>query len=296
MSFITSETVLASTVATSGTFTVPYPTGITAGSFVGGQFHTLFALQTLYTAPADFTVAFGASSATITWLRATALPAGSRVGVQLDRLGNDAGRIVTSFGLAGPRTSMATPVLLSFGTPATAAANNIFTSAAITLAAGFVVPTGTLVANSIATLDVPRNVVAAWTNTAVMTVRGTDEYGNAMRESSASGTSFTGKKAFRTITGISVSADVTGATVGTGVVLGLPSFLDATGLVLSHLVDGASTTAGTLAAGDNAVATALTGDVRGTVSPSAAPNGSRAYSLIAFLPRPNYLGRAQFAG
>jgi hypothetical protein len=53
-----------------------------------------------------------------------------------------------------------------------------------------------------------------------------------MTESSASGTSFTGKKAFATVTKVKVSADVTALTVGTGNVLGLPDLLPEAALVV----------------------------------------------------------------
>jgi hypothetical protein len=127
-------------------------------------------------------------------------------------------------------------------------------------------------------------------------VTGTDEYGNVLVESSASGTSLTGNKAFKTITGISVSADVTGLTVGTGTKLGLPAFLADTVDVLREILDGAAATAGTIVAGVIATATATTGDVRGTYTPNSAPNGTRVYELIAALRNPAFKGAAQFAG
>jgi len=148
----------------------------------------------------------------------------------------------------------------------------------------------------VATFDVPRNVVAAWTNTAVLTVTGTDEYGNVMRESSASGTSMTGAKAFKTITSVTTSANITGLTVGSGVRLGLPMYLPNVPNVIVQLQDGAAATAGTVVAGDSAVATATTGDVRGTYSPNSAPNGSLRFELDVIVRSPEYRGNAQFAG
>ena len=67
MSFKNTTTTLASAVATSGTFTVSYPSGTNSGTYFGGAKHKLFALQTLYSAPTDFTLAFGASNVTVTW-------------------------------------------------------------------------------------------------------------------------------------------------------------------------------------------------------------------------------------
>jgi hypothetical protein len=190
-----------------------------------------------------------------------------------------------------------TLVKLALGAPATASANAIALSQAATAADGLAAGiNGALAAQGVATLDVPRNVVAAWTNAAILTVIGEDEYGNPMRESSASGTSFTGKKAFKKVTGIAVSANVTGLTVGTGVVLGLPVFVADVADIMREIQDGAAASAGTPLAGVQADATATTGDVRGTYSPANAPNGSRVYELIAAVRAPGYRGLTQFAG
>ena len=123
--------------------------------------------------------------------------------------------------------------------------------------------------------DVPRNVVAAWTETAVITITGTDLYDEPMSEASASGTSLTGAKAFKTVNNITVSADVTALTVGTGDVLGLPYFLTSEQDVLAFYSDATEEKlAATFVAGVTTVATTTTGDIRGTVSPNTGPDGS----------------------
>lgn len=71
----------------------------------------------------------------------------------------------------------------------------------------------------------------------MLTVTGEDEYGDIVVEASGSGTSFTGKKAFKKITSIAVSTNVTGLTVGTGDVLGLPAYVAYAGQVLAELQD-----------------------------------------------------------
>jgi hypothetical protein len=114
-----------------------------------------------------------------------------------------------------------------------------------------------------------------------------------MSEVSASGTSFTGAKAFAKVSSITFNASVTGATAGTGVVLGLPVFLPYTGAVLKELQDGATATAGTVTAGVVTAATTTTGDVRGTYSPNSAPNGSRTYELYVGLTDMGYRGVTQ---
>lgn len=145
---------------------------------------------------------------------------------------------------------------------------------------------GALASAGVATFTTPRNVVGAWTNTAIMTVTGTDEYGSVMTETSASGTSHTGKKAFKTITSVTFNANVTGATVGEGVVIGLPVRVDANGLLLM-LQDSAATTTTFVAAVTTDPATGTTGDVRGTVTFANAPNGTRIYAVLVKIADPS---------
>lgn len=122
--------------------------------------------------------------------------------------------------------------------------------------------------------DVPRNVVGAWTGTAIATVVGFDYYGQPQTESSASGTSMTGKKAFMAVTSITLNASVTAATFGFGAVLGMPfvcSSGDFMGAYLNDLVD-----AGTFVQADFTIpATSTTGDVRGTYTANGALNGAK---------------------
>ncbi len=66
-------------VRTNGTFAVRYPDGYVLADIAAAGAHQLHALQSTYTAPTDFTVALGASSATITWLRAQTLPRNTAV-------------------------------------------------------------------------------------------------------------------------------------------------------------------------------------------------------------------------
>lgn len=189
-------------------------------------------------------------------------------------------------------------VLEDLGTPAAAAANNIATTQSVTASVAANL-NGSLVSSGVATLDVPRNVVAAWTNTAVITVTGHDKYGQLMIERSASGTSFTGKKAFKTVTAVTFSADVTGATVGTGTVLGLSNRCAAGGFVQAKLNDNTAET-GTAVVGDATAASATTGDVRGTYAPSGTLNGSnRVRVLYAVKHGPDTadaFGVSQYAG
>jgi hypothetical protein len=121
--------------------------------------------------------------------------------------------------------------------PDVADADGISVSATVTSPANAVIG-GALASGGVATFDTPRNVVGAWTNTATVTFTGTDVYGNTITETSASGTSHVGAKAFKTVTSVDPSATITSATFGSGNVIGLPLFLADAGQVLSVSQDG----------------------------------------------------------
>jgi hypothetical protein len=70
-------------------------------------------------------------------------------------------------------------------------------------------------------------------------------------------------------------------------------FLPQVGAVLGELQDGAKATAGTIVAGVSSVATATTGDVRGTYTPNATPDASKAFQLIVALADPFDMGVSQ---
>lgn len=291
---LTTKGTLAALVANAGTFTVPYPAGKKKGDLAAGVDVKLHVQNRLLSCPDEFTIAYGATQMTVTYNGGTTLPAGSEFFLQLDEVGAGEALVHPSGAVISRPMSLA---LVSLGAPAAAAANNIQTSAALTSAAGATAPTGgALVAGGVATLDAPtgRNVVAAWTGTAILTVRGFDIYGKPMMEQSASGAAFTGKKAFAKVTSIQVSADVTALTVGTGNVLGLPLYVPNAALILKECVDNAAATAGTVVVGlSNATKSTATGnDIRGTYTPNAAPDGSKVYELLVATATPNNIGLA----
>lgn len=213
--------VLATALATSGTLAVTYPAGFGKGDFIMGSDHRMVALQSEMKVGKDFTISFGNTSATITYRGSTTIPAGYEVIVQLDRSG---GKWCDENVLK--RSTAVQALLVELGSPATADADGICASQSVSADVASLL-NGALATSGVSyvTLDRPRNVVAAWTGTAIITVTGRDEYGEDMIEKSASGTSHTGKKAFKYIDSVTFSANVTGATVGTGDVLGLPFFL-----------------------------------------------------------------------
>jgi len=294
-SFDVVETTLSAEVAASGgTFTVSYPANKNAGNYNMGFDHkiTTNAYGDLTVADNDIEVTFGASNITITNNGAFALAAGTKVYVQLDQPGQDDDAAFADL----EKISRSNIVTISLGAPDTADADGVCASQAGTADTAMTIA-GALASGNVATFDVPRNVVAAWTGTAVLTVTGTDEFGNTVVESSASGTSMAGKKALKTVTSVVPSANITSATVGTGDVLGLPAFLPGAGRVLAELEDGAAATAGTLVAGVRTTpATATTGDVRGTYDPNSAADGSKAFELVVALDDPSDKGVAQYAG
>ncbi len=298
MSFKNVETTVSSAVVAGGTFTVGYPDKTDSGFYKLTRGHKLWVdkHQKLYDYLDDFTLTFGTSNITVTLGSSlTTIPADSRVVVQLDLMGVDDFADIHNDNLA--KVAFGGVLLIELGAPDTADPNGVCESQSITAAAGGDI-NGALEVGSteVALFDVPRNVVAAWTTTAVMTVTGTDEYGETIVENSASGATMAGKKAFKTITAIGISTDVTSATVGTAQVIGLPIRLPGTGYVLKEIDDGAAATAGTIVAGVDTAATALTGDVRGTLAPNSTLDGAMNLKLLVWGADPADKGVDQFAG
>lgn len=296
----TVQVTLSAATGLGGSFTVPYPLFRSADDYLGAdagarhEIHTT-SYRSLFSIDGDFAVSFGASLITVTLLTAISMVVGTRVNLNLDRAEKNAslGEDIKMANEA--KMTLLTPVRVNLGAPAAAVATAVCASQGLNTGVDALI-NGTLAVGGVATFDVPRNVVAAWTTTAVLTVTGTDEYGNVIVESSASGAAMTGKKAFKTITKVRTNTNITGLTVGSGVILGLPMFLADVPDVMREALNGAAATAGTTVAGDQTPATATTGDVRGTYSPNSAPNGTNVYELITALRDPLYRGRAQFAG
>lgn len=301
MSFKTAEFVISADVADAGTFTVNYPTGFNRGDFEFAMGHYMTINGTRYNQPEDIGLSFGTSAVTVTNRSGGTIAATGRGFFNFARLGETIavkGRNGTVPNTA-KRVAGVEIVAINLGAPITANANGVCASQAGTAATAMTI-NGALASGGVATFDVPRNVVGAWTNTAVLTVTGTDEYGKTVVENSASGTTMAGVKAFKTITSVVPSANITGATVGSGDVLGLPIHVPkaTVGYILKELQDDAVATAGTVVAGlaRNTESTATTADVRGTYDPNAACDGAKAFTLIAVVPDPEYQGNPQFAG
>lgn len=239
MSFDNVTFTLAAALAASGTVTVGYPSNRSQGNYdwSPGR-HVLYAGGNKYVAPNDFTLTFNAnaSNITLTWGSANAtLPISTACRLQIDRAGPDE--------LAPPRTPFPSPLgvtpirsdlyLIDLGSPIVADTDGIAASQSVSAGGSF-----SLNGATGATLDVPRNVTASWTTTSILTITGKDALGNTVVETTASGTSHTGKKAFKQITSITSSASITSAIVGFGDVLGLPVAVEKVGQIIQEFQDG----------------------------------------------------------
>ena len=159
----------------------------------------------------------------------------------------------------------------------------------------------------LATLDVPRNIVIDTTDGQgsvdnVVTITGTDVYGDTLVEALtiADTAGVAGKKAFKTLTSISVAAGSEAATmdVGWGNVLGIPFYIDSKARILSPQADG-SVEDWTVVVGDTDQ-DSTAGDCRGTFVPATTPNDVVEFSMLIALvgndTKANVFGVDQYAG
>jgi len=301
----TIETLLASALAAAGTITVDYPSGFDENHFSPTGHKIAVKNGGLLLQGRDFGITFAKTQATVTLAAGMdTIPAGTTLFVELHLRGERDTIDLTTLGAAGNRISNRQVVEINFGAPAAIDADGICESQNRT-GAGALLINGALsngdLATSVATLDVPRNVIAdsGGADTAVITVTGTDEYGEVVVENiTLNGTTaVAGKKAFKTITGVASNGTISnGFFLGTGDVLGLPVFLPNAVNVLYDTEDGAAVTDGTYVAGVLTKPTATTGDVRGTYDPNSACDGGKNFTVVVALSDPTFKGVPQFAG
>ena len=296
MSQTTIQTTLGADLPTNGTFQVGYPQGKSRGDFLNGVAHYAMIGQDRYNegnAANNVSFAFNAANIVITYRGLTTQKAGAGVILNLDEPGpNNSEMPGGALALPTNVTGMQL-ITMDLGAPAAAVANAVALTQAVAAGANGLL-NGPAVANGVARFDVPRALAVAFTGAANLTVDGLDKNGKAVREVfTATGT---GKKALVAVTKATFDAAVTAVTIGTSDVLGLPSWLPATGHVLRELQDGATAAAGAIVAGLPTANASLgnTADVRGTYDPSAACNGVLAFKLIVALEDPAFQGNAQF--
>lgn len=308
---------LATSLATSGTLAASYPEGKGAGNFKQGVRHEFIALQSRFVEPEGVGFAFNAANVTVTYRGSTTLPAGTTWRIQLDEPGSGLDEVPLlergqDARVRPKRITESKIYRIDLGSPATAATNGTALTQNVTIANGTANLTmnGTLVAANatgvnVATFDVPRAVSLtsdANCAAATLTVTGYDEYNALMIENitGPNNTTANGKKAFKIITRIATSANLTNISAGTSDVLGLPVWLpgSAAAYIIREIADGATVAAGTAVAGlaTTTVSTATTADVRGTYDPNGACNGTLSIALDVALPDPWFLGNPQYDG
>jgi hypothetical protein len=284
MSFYTAKVTLSAAVATNGTFTVGYPAGSNPGSFQGARGHYAYAegLQAIINWPKDFSLSFGASNITVTWLGTTSIPANTSVFFQFETMGaNRPGPYDVNGAIGAVPTDI---VFVDFGTPIAASFNAVTGTVALadallhTLAPAY-------------QCDIARNLKCSSSNagdtTQTLTVYGYDIYGVAMTESfTMNGTSsVVGKKAFWIVTAYQSTALFAGnLNLGIGDLFGLPVYLNTKKMIISEIMDDAAPTAGTVVKADTATPSATTGDVRGTYLPNTVANAGHVYGLLVATP------------
>jgi hypothetical protein len=172
-------------------------------------------------------------------------------------------------------------IKVSLGSPALSAVSAVAATQAVAGAANLVLD-GTLATAGVVTFVTARNVQAVSSDAADTTqtlhIVGTNILGVAMSETiTLNGLTIVyGKKAFKTITSIAVSAACTGnITVGNSTALGLPFKLTAQSDLLATFFNNISeATLPTIALGDATAVSATTGDTRGTLILNSTLDGS----------------------
>lgn len=156
------------------------------------------------------------------------------------------------------------------------------------------------------TMDVPRTLTVDSTDDTevdgVVTITGTDFHGLPVVEAiTANGTTAVGgKKAFKTLSTISVAACTSAGTIDIGWanIFGLPVRVDNARDILFPAADGVLDAVGTLVVADTDQ-DSTAGDSRGTVVPTTTPDGSVNFSMLIHVPDTSTAGAfgvAQYIG
>lgn len=206
----------------------------------------------------------------------------------------------------GRRGVPITPITkVSLGAPVVLDADGIAAAQAVA-AAGNLTIAGALASGGTVTNGTARGVQAVSTNvgdtTQTLTFYGTDIYSVPLVETiTLNGTTVvSGKKAFKTITRVAVSAACAGnVSAGTTDILGLPYKLTSkSDLISTWFNQIVEATLPTIVVADTNTATATTGDVRGTIDLNSALNGSAVSVYMVAYPssEESAFGVAQYGG
>ena len=267
---VANNLVTSVTPAAAGSLTVVAGTSVTAVTTAGGvsafQLDVPRAVRVTTSTAAATTLASVAVTGTageISYTSQTGLVTGQRVIVSGTLSGT-----ATITGYSNPTTYVLTAVTATTATLTTTAGAAIVTTAGTTTGLTFTLGTAP----------------------AVFTVSGYDAYNQPMSEAITSSglvsTGVNGKKAFSQISGITVSG-ATGAaiTIGTTDILGSPVRFTNKGYIARvGWDDTLAEDAATVVVADTTTATTTTGDVRGTVVPSSAPDGAKRLVVALLLP------------
>lgn len=252
MGFQVITTTLATALATAGTLAFTYPAGTNKGSFTDYEGFLVTGNNDVFSTKAkDFTISLGDTSATITWKSSTTLAVGTSVSLQLNEKGIEAFEAKKTKELEDwqvlKRSVKAHDVRVNLGNPKTLDVDGILTAQSVGATATSVTLTAANVASTYDFtngIDVARNVTLTGSSGSdqVITVYGTDSYGQALSEAyTLSGTNtIQGDKAFKKVTSYSVAAGGTASktfTMGWGDKLGLPFFLKRWADITEQFVD-----------------------------------------------------------
>jgi hypothetical protein len=298
---------LSAATGSGGTFTVSYPGNKSAEDYLGGTDHQLISQSSriLYAEKDEFTLAFGASNITVTMNTNIAMGLGETIYLHIDRSEGDGDVVDAAEDLARSAVMTAMEVVkVSLGAPETADADAVCTAEDLSGgSADDAIPVdGADASGGVATLDVPRALTftSSGDDTGItFTATGTDVFGATVVETvtGANAGAAAGKKAFKTVTGVTISGATAGTiSVGKGDVLGLPVFVADAVDLLAEAEDGATPTAGTLVVGATATPSATTGDVRGTYDPNSAADGTKVFELSLLVRSTSYKGATQYSG
>jgi hypothetical protein len=295
MPYVRLNTILKQDLKPNDTLELAYPDGINQGSFFGAIDHTLGIESRFFRSPKDFIVVPTFENLVIHWVANITVPAGALLHFQMQEQGGDfytdPKTGVTVRGMVQSPT-----FLVNLGAIRDRDSNYYVQATNITSAGRLL-----LVNNK---PDSPRNVTIHSNDNesdVFFIIEGEDVYLRPMLEQIKGPVagSINGKKAFAKINKISVSGACKGSvSIGTGNRLGLPVFVAGQGYILQEMVNGMPISGGMVVPGELNIASATTGDRRGTYSPppSVTLNGRDTIQLFLILPNPGNIGTPDFVG